>query len=239
MEAVPLPSLAEVLTRMREAADPANVAGMARYGITSAGTLGVPMPFLRQIERETRSARRARPEQAHQLAAELWDSCVHEGRILAALLEVPALVTPGQADAWAAGLDSWDVCDQLTGNLLDKTPFAYAKAEEWAGTEPEFVKRAAFSLMVALATHDKAAGDEPFVRFLSLIEREASDERNFVKKAVNWALRGIGKRNRYLHEAAVVVGMRLRESESGAARWVACDALRELRDERVIARIRS
>jgi 3-methyladenine DNA glycosylase AlkD len=238
MEAVALPSCAEVLTRMRDAADPVNVAGMARYGIAAAGTLGVPMPFLRQIEKEMRHARRARPQQAHELAAELWDSGVHEARILAALLDVPALVTPEQADAWAADLDSWDVCDQLTGNLLDKTAFAYAKAEEWASAEPEFVKRAAFALMVALATHDKTAGDEPFLRFLSLIEREASDERNFVKKAVNWALRDIGKRNRYLHEAAVEVGMRLRDSESRAARWVASDALRELRDERVIARIR-
>jgi 3-methyladenine DNA glycosylase AlkD len=163
---------------------------------------------------------------------------VHEARILASLLDVPVLVTREQADLWAADLDSWDVCDGLCGNLLDKTPFAYEKAEEWAGAGPEFVKRAGFVLMCALAVHDKKAGDEPFLGFLALVEREASDERPFVKKAVNWALRQIGKRNGYLHAAAVEAGLRLRDSGSRAARWVASDALRELADERTIARLR-
>jgi 3-methyladenine DNA glycosylase AlkD len=202
------------------------------------GTLGVSIPFLRGVEKDTRSARRRHPEDAHALAAALWSSGIHEARILASLLDVPELVTREQADTWAADLDSWDVCDGLCGNLLDKTPFAYEMAEEWSSAGPEFVKRAGFVLMCALAVHDKAAGNEPFLHFLILVQREATDGRTFVKKAVNWALRQIGKRNGYLHAAAVDVGLRLRESGSKAARWVASDASRELTDERTIARLR-
>ncbi|HEY5506998.1 MAG TPA: DNA alkylation repair protein [Coriobacteriia bacterium] len=233
-----LPSAAAILSELRALANPDNVAGMARYGISTVGTLGVTIPQLRGIERATRTARRADPPAAHVLAADLWASGVHEARILAALLDVPALVTPEQADAWGADLDSWDVCDLLCGNLLDQTEFAYEKAEEWAGAEPEFVKRAGFVLMCGLAVHDKAASDEPFEHFLSLVEREADDERPFVKKAVNWALRQIGKRDRHLHARAVEVGERLRDSGSRAARWVASDALRELRDPKTIGRLK-
>jgi 3-methyladenine DNA glycosylase AlkD len=234
-----LPSAEEVLATLRGQASPANVAGMMRYGISGSGALGVPMPTLRGVEKSTRRARRAHPDEAHVLAAALWDSGVHEARILAALTDVPELVTAAQADSWAADLDSWDVCDQLCSNLLDRTPFAYEKAEEWAGAEPEFVKRAGFVLVCALAVHDKNASDEPFLHFLTLVEREAADERPFVSKAVNWALRQIGKRDRNLHSVAVAVGLRLRESGGRAARWVASDALRELSDERTIARIKS
>ena len=201
-----LPTSDEILTRMRAASNPANVAGMARYGISPEGTLGVTMPFLRGIARELRPARRAHPEAAHALADALWDSGVHEARILAGLVDVPALVTPEQADRWVSQLDSWDVCDGLCGNLLGDTAFAYEKVEEWTAAEPEFVKRAGFVLICALTVHDKKTGDEPFLHFLTLIEREADDPRNFVKKAVNWALRQIGKRNRNLHAAAVAVG---------------------------------
>jgi len=228
----------EVLARLRACADPSRIAGMARYAISPEGTLGVSMPELRAIAKELRPERKADPAGAHRLALGLWASGLHEARILASLVDVPTLVTPEQADEWVADLDSWDVCDQLTGNLLDKTPFAYEKAEEWAGAEREFVKRAGFALMVALATHDKKAPDEPFAHFLILVEREAPDERNFVKKAVNWALRDIGKRNGDLRTTAVEVAVRLRESGSAAARWVASDALRELSDPRTIARIR-
>jgi 3-methyladenine DNA glycosylase AlkD len=233
-----LPGAAEILAGLRALANPENVAGMARYGISTEGTLGVTIPQLRDIEKSTRRARKADPRSAHALAADLWASGVHEARILAALLDVPALVTPEQADAWAADLDSWDVCDLLCGNLLDQTSFSYEKAEEWAGAEPEFVKRAGFVLMCGLAVHDKAAADEPFEHFLEIVEREADDERPFVKKAVNWALRQIGKRDRHLHARAVEVGERLRDSGSRAARWVASDALRELRAEKTIARLK-
>jgi 3-methyladenine DNA glycosylase AlkD len=239
MSADNLPTAAELLLRMRAAANPDNVAGMMRYGISGEGALGVSMPYLRGIAREMRVARRANLDGAHALAAALWDSRVHEARILAALVDVPALVTSAQADRWAAQIDSWDVCDQLCSNLLGYTSFAYSKVDEWAAAQPEFVKRAGFVLICALTVHDKKTGDEPFLHFLTLIEREAGDERNFVKKAVNWALRQIGKRNRNLHAAAVALARRLRESESKAARWVASDALRELSDEKVIARLRS
>jgi 3-methyladenine DNA glycosylase AlkD len=233
-----LPSAPAILAGLRALANPDNVAGMARYGISTAGTLGVTVAQLRDIEKSTRRARKADPRSAHALAADLWDSGVHEARTLAALLDVPALVTREQADEWAADLDSWDVCDLLCGNLLDQTSFAYEKAEEWAGAEPEFVKRAGFVLMCGLAVHDKTAGDEPFEHFLSLVEREADDERPFVKKAVNWALRQIGKRDRYLHACAVEVGERLRDSGSRAARWIASDALRELRDPKTVGRLK-
>jgi 3-methyladenine DNA glycosylase AlkD len=136
-------------------------------------------------------------------------------------------------------LDSWDVCDQLCSNLLGATPFAVELVEEWTGEDAEFVKRAGFVVICALTVHDKTAPDEVFLCFLPLVEREACDERNFVKKAVNWALRQIGKRDANLHGAAVAVALRLRESGSRAARWVASDALRELSDPKTVARIRA
>lgn len=234
-----LPTADEVLARLRAAADPANVAGMARYGISTAGALGVSMPLLRGLARDLRPARKADPDGAHELAAALWARGVHEARVLAALVDVPALVTREQARAWAGDLDSWDVCDQLCGNLLDRVPFAVELAIGWAGAEEEFVKRAGFVLMTQLAVHDKAAPDDVFLGFLGLVEREAADGRNFVRKAVNWALRQIGKRNVYLHARAVEVAERLRESGPKAARWVASDALRELTDPKTVARIRA
>jgi len=239
MSADILPTADEIVGRLRAEANPANVAGMMRYGISGDGALGVPMPFLRGIAGEMRAARRTDPDGAHALAAALWDTGVHEARILAGLVDVPALVTSEQADRWVGQIDSWDICDQLCGNLLGYTSFAYPKVDQWAAAEPEFVKRAGFVLICALTVHDKKTGDEPFLHFLTLIEREASDERNFVKKAVNWALRQIGKRNRNLHSAAVAVARRLRDSESKAARWVASDALRELGDAKIIARLKS
>lgn len=210
---------------------------MTRYGISPVGTLGVGMPVLRGIARELKPAAKADPASAHALAADLWSSGVHEARILASLVDVPSLVTREQADRWVADIDSWDVCDGLCNNLLDETPFAYEKAEEWAEAGPEFVKQAGFVLMCTRAVHDKDASDETFLHFLSIVEREAEDERPPVKKAVNWALRQIGKRNANLNAAAVAVAARLRESGSRAARWVASDALRELRSEAVLARL--
>ncbi len=231
-----VPTAGELISRLREYADPANVAGMARYGISSAGTLGVTMPVLRGIAREVKPYSKSDPEAVHGLAAALWESGVHEARILAGLIEVPELVTREQADAWVAQIDSWDVCDGLSG-LWASTPLAVGKALEWAGRDEEFVKRSGFAVMVALTVHAKHMPDEVFLSFLELVEREACDERTYVKKGVNWALRQIGKRNAVLNAAAVVVASRLRESESRAARWVASDALRELRSGPVLARI--
>jgi 3-methyladenine DNA glycosylase AlkD len=226
----------DIVEELRGLANPANVAGMARYGISPVGTLGVSIPVLRGIAKELKPYRTADPRALHDLAAQLWASGIHEVRILAALVDVPALVTPEQADSWVAEMDSWDVVDMASG-LWAATTFGYEKAEEWAGREEEFVKRSGFVLMCALAVHDKKAPDEPLLHFLELIEREAGDERNFVKKAVNWALRQIGKRNGELNAAAVATARRLRESDSKAARWVASDALRELTSEAVRTRL--
>jgi len=227
----------DILAELRSHADSANVAGMARYGISAEGTLGVSMPFLRGVATAVRREGRGDPDGLHALAGELWTSGVHEARILAALVDVPARVTREQMEAWTADFDSWDVCDQVCSNLWDRTAFAYDMAVEWAGREQTFVKRAGFVLMAALAVHDKQAPYEKLAAFLPVVEREAADERNFVKKAVNWALRQIGKRDGDLNAAAVAVALRLRDSDSRAARWVASDALRELRSDAVRARL--
>jgi 3-methyladenine DNA glycosylase AlkD len=227
---------AAVIARLREHADPANVAGMARYGISAEGALGVSIPVLRGIARDVDREFKKQPDALHELAAGLWASGIHEARILAPLVDVPALVTPEQADAWAADLDSWDVCDQLCSNLLDRVPFAWEKAAEWAGREETFVKRAGFVLMCGLAVHDKAAPDEAFEPFLALCEREACDDRNLVRKAVNWAVRQIGKRDAHLNALAIAAAERIHEQGSKSARWIAADALRELTSPAVARR---
>jgi 3-methyladenine DNA glycosylase AlkD len=218
-----------VLSRLGSLADPANVAGMARYGISTAGTLGVQVVELRRMAREIR---RGSPDERHLLALALWDSGVHEARILAALVDDPALVAEAQAERWAGDLDSWDVCDQLCGNLLCRVPFAWEKARAWAGREEPFVKRAAFALMTQLAVHDREAPDAAFLPFLRLAEREAGDDRNYVKKAVSWALRQIGKRSPGLRRSAMASARRMARQGSRPARWIASDVLRELERRR-------
>ncbi|MCX6995558.1 MAG: DNA alkylation repair protein [Kiritimatiellaeota bacterium] len=205
---------------MQARANPANVAGMARYGIRSKNMLGVSMPAMRQLAR--------RIGRDHDLAQELWASGILEARILAGLMDQPARVTAGQMERWARAFDSWAVCDQVCSNLFDKTPLAWIKAVAWAGRRAEFVKRAGFVLMAALAVHDKQAADAAFRPFFRLMVREATDERNFVKKAVNWALRQVGKRNPALRRTAMQTARRIRQLDSRAARWIAADALREL-----------
>jgi 3-methyladenine DNA glycosylase AlkD len=221
--------LREIVAELEAHANPANVAGMARYGINSKHALGVSIPRLRAMAREI--------GRDHALASELWASGIHEARILAGLVDDPAKVTAAQFERWAKGFDSWDVCDGVCGNLFDKTPFAYGKAVEWSARSEEFVKRAGFVLMAALAVHDKRASDKLFKTFLPLIEREAADERNFVKKAVNWALRQIGKRNRALNGDAIAAAKRIRKIDSKSARWIASDALRELESDAVRKRL--
>jgi 3-methyladenine DNA glycosylase AlkD len=229
----------DLIAELRMHANPANVEGMARYGISPVGTLGVSMPVVRSLARDAKRATARDWGARHELAEELWSSGVHEARILAALVDVPSLVCDSQMDRWVADVDSWDVCDQLCGNLFDKTPIAWDKAVEWAGSESEFTKRAGFVLMTQLAVHDKSAADELFTPFLPLIEREADDGRPYVKKAVNWALRQIGKRDAALHMLAVDTAERIlaEQSASPSARWIARDALRELRSDAVLARL--
>jgi 3-methyladenine DNA glycosylase AlkD len=220
----------KILKELKRRANPANVAGMARYGINPKGTLGVPIPSLRALAR--------RIGRDHALALRLWRSGIHEARILASMIDDPAAVTAAQMDSWAREFDSWDVCDQVCGNLFDKTRHAPRKAVQWAAWEGEFMRRAGFALMAALAWHDQEAANGVFTAFLPVIERFAFDDRNFVRKAVNWALRNIGKRNRALHRAAVASARRIARQNSRAARWVASDALRELTSPRTIARIK-
>jgi len=216
-----------VLTRLRSMANADNVAGMARFGIGTTGTLGISVASLREVARDVRRAAPGKPER-HELAAGLWASGVHEARELATMIEVPEMVTPPQMDAWVADVDSWDIGDGLCMGLFDRTPHAVEKANEWAHREEEFVRRAGFALMAALALKRHALPDEAYEPFLLLIRRYSTDERNFVKKAVNWALRQIGKRNERLRERAIGVARGMVELESRSARWVARDALREL-----------
>lgn len=214
----------DVLTRLAALAAPGGRAGMARFGINPDRALGVRIPDLRRLAREI--------GRDHSLALRLWRTGVHEARILASMVDEPERVTERQMETWARSFDSWDVCDQVCGNLFDRTPFSYEAAARWAGRKEEFVKRAGFALMAWLAVHDKEAGDRAFDGFLPLIEREADDARNLVKKAVNWALRQIGKRNARLRRDAVRVARRLASRDTSAARWVGRDALRELAPRR-------
>ena len=209
--------------------DPAARAGMARFGIDTTTALGVSVTSLRQLAKPLR--------RDHQLALDLWDTGVHEARLLATMIDDPHEVTTAQMEGWAAGFNSWDLVDQCCGNLFDKTPFARSKALEWSVRSEEFVKRAGFALMACLAVHDKQAADEDFTPFFERIEAEANDARNFVKKAVNWALRQIGNRNAALNERAIQTGLRVQQIGSPPARWIASNALRELRSEAVQRRL--
>jgi len=232
--------LTAVMDELAGMASEENRAGMARYGIKTDDAFGVSVYELRRIANGYR--------RDHALALALWESGNHEARVLSSMIGDPAQVTEEQMESWAAAFDSWDVCDQVTSNLFDKTPFAYDKVAEWSGREDEWVKRAAFATAAALAVQDKQAANERFVPILALIRREAGDDRNFVKKAVSWALRNIGKRNAALHAAAIETAEEILGAADALAaddrkdpavrsgRWIARDALRELRSEKVLRR---
>jgi 3-methyladenine DNA glycosylase AlkD len=214
---------------LKKLANARNVEGMVRFGITARNTLGVNIPVLRRIARGFRND--------HDLALRLWKTDIHEARLLAGFIDDPALVTEKQIEAWVRDFDSWDICDMVCGNLFDKTPFAYRKAKEWPDREEEYVKRAGFVMMAVLSVHDKKAPDSVFMKFLPVIKREARDERNFVKKAVNWALRQIGKRNSRLNRMAVEAAKDIQKIDSRSARWIASDAIRELTNKDTLARV--
>ncbi|RLC32791.1 DNA alkylation repair protein, partial [Candidatus Woesebacteria bacterium] len=199
------------------------------FGIKPNKALGISIPNLRKLAKEI--------GKNHKLALLLWRSGVHEARILAGLIDEVDKVTEKQMDSWIKDFDSWDVCDLVCANLFDKTPFAFKKAIEWTKRKREFEKRAGFALMACLAWHDKKAGDNKFLKFFPAIKRESVDERNYVKKAVNWALRQIGKRNRNLNKEAIKIALLIQNKESKSARWIANDALRELKSEAVQKRL--
>ncbi|HSO27541.1 MAG TPA: DNA alkylation repair protein [Anaerolineales bacterium] len=219
-----------VLTRLEAEADPARIAGMTRVGIKSENSLGIKIPVLRQLAREL--------GKNHTLALELWATGIHEARILASMIDQPAWVTEKQMEDWVVDFDSWDVCDQVCSNLFDRTPWAWQKASEWSHRPEEFVKRAGFVLMACLAVHDKKASAEQFEPFFSILAREANDPRNYVKKAINWAVRQIGKRNQALNARAILCAQEIAALDTPAARWVAADALRELTNPAVQARLK-
>jgi 3-methyladenine DNA glycosylase AlkD len=203
---------------------------MARFGIRAKIVYGVAKPKMDQLAR--------RIGRDHELALELWKTGVHDARILAGMIDVTASVTPAQMEHWVADFDNWDICDGTCCHLLAYATGAWKKAVSWSRRKPEFEKRAGFALMAYLAVHDKKAQDAQFLRLLPLIRQEAGDERNFVRKAVNWALRQIGKRNLRLNRAAIRVAVQIRQQDSRPARWIAADALRELKSAAVQARLR-
>ncbi len=221
----------EILRQLRTLADPAAVAGMARFGISPENNYGVRVPVLRKLAREI--------GRDHGLARELWVTGVREARIIAGLVAVPRKVTEQEMEDWVRDFHDWEVCDQTCMNLFQNTAYAYVKAVEWGMRPEEFVKRAGFILMARLAVADEQAGDADFRMFLRLIEREAGDSRNYVKKAVNWALRQIGKRSRELNAAAVDTAHRIQTQNSKSARWIAAAALRELTGDAVQERLRT
>lgn len=225
------------VARLRALESEENRAGMARFGIRVDNALGISVTTLRGIAREVLRPIKRDADARHALAAELWASGIHEARILAALVDEPTCVTREQMEAWASDFDSWDLCDQVCANLFDRTDLAWDAVFAWAERDEEFVKRAAFALLAALAWHRKDTSDERFLPYLRVIECGARDDRNFVKKAVNWALRQVGKRSADLNRQAVLLSERLRAEDSRAARWVGNDAYRELTGDAVRARL--
>ena len=215
--------------RLHALGNPANVAGMARFGIVSASIYGVSIPNLRALAREL--------GRNHPLALELWAGGSREERILAAMTADPGQLTEELLDDWVRNLDNWEVCDQCCMNLWEKSPFAWSLATAWSKREQEFVRRAGLVLMARLAVSDKQAADQRFEAFFPWIEAAADDPRNYVKKAVSWALRQIGKRNLQLHCTAIAAARRMQARSSKSARWVAADVLRELLSEPVLRRL--
>jgi 3-methyladenine DNA glycosylase AlkD len=217
-----------IIQQLRAQANPANVSGMARYGIKGGEMLGISMYALRDMAKTI--------PKNHALALELWASGIHEARILAGLVEEPDKVTEAQLERWVADFDSWDIVDQLS-EMIAKTPYVLPKIHQWSAREEEFVRRAAFSLIAEVSFYHKKMADAEFEQFFPLIITAATDERNFVKKAVNWALRNIGKRNKVLNKRAIEVAKKIQKLDSKSARWIAADAIRELTGETVQARL--
>lgn len=216
-------TLDEALALLEARANRDQLEGMARYGIAVERRLGVRVPDLRQIARQI--------GKDHDLALALWQTGIDDARILASMIDLPAAVDEAQMDAWAADFNSWDVCDQVCMNLFEKTPFAWDKIGQWSQRQEAFVKRAAYALIACLAWHDKQAADARFVALMPLVKAGAVDDRNYVKKAVSWALRNVGKRNPALHQVALQVAREIGEVDSRSARWIARDVVRDLTGE--------
>ena len=222
-------SVKDVLDKLQSKARPEQLKGMAKYGMTVEQRLGVSVPDMRKLAKEI--------GRDHKLALDLWRTGIAEARIVAALVGDPDKLTEEQMEDWVKVINSWDVCDQVCMNLFEKNQLAWKKIVDWSEREEEFVKRTAFSLIACLAWHDKKASDEKFIELFPVIIRESTDERNFIKKAVNWALRNIGKRNLNLNKAAINTAKEIQRLDSKAARWIASDAIRELESAGIQSRL--
>lgn len=217
--------LNQIIKKLKSLSNPKAVAGMARFGINPKNTYGISIPVLRKMAKEI--------GKNHDLALKLWDSGIHEAKILASMIDEPEKVTKKQMDEWIKNFDSWDVCDQCCMNLFSKTSYSWEKAKQWTNRKKEFEKRAGFALIACLAWYEKEAPDKKFEQFFPLIKKHASDNRNFVKKAVNWSLRQIGKKNINLNKIAIKIAKEINKTNSKSAKWIASDALRELTDKKI------
>ncbi|MFC1936565.1 DNA alkylation repair protein [Chloroflexota bacterium] len=220
----------EILKELKALGSPGDAAGMARFGINTEKAFGIRIPALRALAK--------RIGKDHALAQTLWDTEFHEARILASMIDDPAEVTEAQMEAWVLDFNSWDLCDQVCGNLFDKTEIAFEKAVEWIGREEEYVKRAGFAIPAWAAFHLKKLPDEDFEIFFPLAVGAATDERNFVKKAVSWALRNVGKRSLGLHARALETAREIEKNQDKTAQWIARDVIKELSDKKQIERLK-
>lgn len=216
----------EIVDYLKSLVNKKNIEGMARFGINPQGTLGIPIPKLRELAKKIK--KKTTSDKNHQLANKLWQTKIHEARLLAIFIDDYKLVTEEQMDEWVEDFDSWDIVDQCCSNLFDKTPFVLKKINQWASRKEEFVRRTAFVLMATSAVHNKTMTDKEFEKFFPLIIKYSTDDRNFVKKAVNWALRQIGKRNVYLNKRAIFIATKILSNKNKTARWVGNNALNEL-----------
>ena len=223
-------TVAQIISRLEPLRSEENLAGKAKFGIDVSKAYGLSMPQIRHIAGGV--------VKDHALAEALWQTDIHETRLMASMLDIPGQVTEEQMERWVVGFNSWDICDQTCGELFDRTPFATQKAIEWSKRQEEFVKRAGFALIAWLAVHDKKRADTDFLQFLPIIKREADDPRNFVKKAVNWALRQIGKRSAFLHPHALALANELAQSSDQTARWNGKDAVKELTSAKLMSRLK-
>ena len=223
-------TLDEVLDKLNKKAKSDQLEGMARFGIVGDQRMGVSVPDMRKIAKEI--------GKDHQLALELWDTGIPEAMIVAGMVAEPDKLTETQMEDWVVDINSWDVCDQVCMNLFEKSVYVEQKIYEWSEREEEFVKRSAFALIACLAWHDKDASDQAFTKYFPVIKNGSTDDRNFVKKAVNWALRNIGKRNIELNQAALQVAREIQAVDSKSARWIASNAIRELESDKVQERLR-
>jgi 3-methyladenine DNA glycosylase AlkD len=225
-----MPSTEEILTKLKAKARPDQLSGMARYGIRTENRLGVQIPELRKLAKET--------GKNHELTLELWKTGIAEAQILASMVDEPEKVTEQQMEDWVKDVDSWDIGDQTCMNLFEKTPFAWKKITEWSTRPEEFVKRTAFGLLACLAWHSKTAPDQQFTALFPVIASGAMDERKSIQKAVSWALRNIGKRNTALNKSAMKLAQQIKQTNTKPERWIASDVIRELESQPVQDRLR-